>query len=76
MPLCQLAVMLLATALGAASACKAAPPAPAADIDLAGMDKSAAPGDGFNAYVNGGWIKRRFFSRSRAVLCLLWFLLL
>src|ERR1700692_1998945 len=26
-------------------------------IDLAGMDKSVAPGDDFNAYTNGGWIK-------------------
>src|SRR5277367_3922634 len=28
-----------------------------AGIDLAGMDKSIAPGDDFNAYTNGGWIK-------------------
>jgi len=28
-----------------------------AGIDLAGMDKSVAPGDDFNAYTNGGWIK-------------------
>ena len=26
-------------------------------IDVAGMDKSVAPGDDFNAYANGGWIK-------------------
>src|SRR5579884_225156 len=26
-------------------------------IDLAGMDRSVAPGDDFNAYANGGWIK-------------------
>ncbi|HEV1287481.1 MAG TPA: M13 family metallopeptidase [Bryobacteraceae bacterium] len=26
-------------------------------IDLAGMDTSVAPGDDFNAYTNGGWIK-------------------
>jgi predicted metalloendopeptidase len=26
-------------------------------IDLVGMDKSVAPGDDFNAYTNGGWIK-------------------
>ena len=30
---------------------------PAIGIDLAGMDKSVLPGDDFNAYVNGGWIK-------------------
>jgi predicted metalloendopeptidase len=28
-----------------------------ADIDLKGMDTSVAPGDDFNAYTNGGWIK-------------------
>lgn len=28
-----------------------------AAIDVAGMDKSVAPGDDFNAYTNGGWIK-------------------
>ena len=28
-----------------------------ADIDLVGMDRSVAPGDDFNAYTNGGWIK-------------------
>ena len=26
-------------------------------IDVAGMDKSVAPGDDFNVYTNGGWIK-------------------
>jgi predicted metalloendopeptidase len=26
-------------------------------IDVSGMDKSVAPGDDFNAYTNGGWIK-------------------
>src|SRR5579862_8492069 len=30
---------------------------PGSGIDLAGMDKSVAPGDDFNAYTNGGWIK-------------------
>jgi putative endopeptidase len=33
------------------------PPVQNAGIDLAGMDKSVAPGDDFNAYANGGWIK-------------------
>src|SRR5512141_852668 len=27
------------------------------DVDLAGMDRSVEPGDDFNAYANGGWIK-------------------
>src|SRR5690349_11799398 len=26
-------------------------------IDVTGMDKSVQPGDDFNAYANGGWIK-------------------
>jgi predicted metalloendopeptidase len=48
--------ILLAAALALAPACRTTP-APAAGIDLAGMDKSVAPGDDFNAYTNGGWIK-------------------
>ena len=41
---------------------KSSTPAPAAaplpsGIDVAGMDKSVAPGDDFYAYANGGWIK-------------------
>lgn len=28
-----------------------------AGIDIAGMDKSVAPGDDFNGYTNGGWTK-------------------
>src|SRR5438093_1060480 len=35
------------------------PPAPAASsgIDLAAMDKSVTPGDDFNGYASGGWLK-------------------
>src|SRR5215468_1304218 len=44
-----------------AAACNRSTPAsnlPAvAGIDIAGMDKSVKPGDGFNNYVNGGWLK-------------------
>src|SRR5215468_2709948 len=44
-----------------AAACNRATPAsnsPAVTgIDIAGMDKSVKPGDGFNNYVNGGWLK-------------------
>ena len=50
-------VLLLITL---ASACKPSAPdtaAPATGIDLAGMDKSVVPGDDFNAYANGGWLK-------------------
>src|SRR2546426_12572083 len=58
----KVALIFLITALGPVSACKSTSPAnPNAQattgIDLAGMDKSVAPGDDFNAYANGGWIK-------------------
>lgn len=37
----------------------AAPPkAGTRGLDLAGMDRSVAPGDDFFAYANGGWVKR------------------
>ncbi len=49
--------MLLAAAMALAPACGTKTPSLTAGIDLAGMDKSAAPGDDFNAYTNGGWIK-------------------
>jgi putative endopeptidase len=53
---------LLLLSLGVSGGCSSTPtaPAPAAPpsgIDLAGMDKSVAPGDDFNAYANGAWIK-------------------
>ncbi len=44
-------------ALAAISGCSTKSPVQSAGIDLAGMDKSVAPGDDFNAYANGGWIK-------------------
>ena len=53
----SLAGILLAIAAATAPACSKAPSGPAAGIDLAGMDKSVAPGDDFNAYANGGWVK-------------------
>jgi putative endopeptidase len=49
----SLAVLLL---ILAASGCHKAPSS-GAGIDVAGMDKSVAPGDDFNAYANGGWLK-------------------
>ncbi len=50
--------ILLAAAIAAAPACRTTtPPTPVAGIDLKGMDTSIAPGDDFNAYANGGWIK-------------------
>ena len=33
------------------------PPSTTSGIDVAGMDPSIAPGDDFNGYANGGWIK-------------------
>jgi putative endopeptidase len=51
------AAILLATAVAAAPSCSTKRSSPAAGIDLAGIDKSIAPGDDFNAYTNGGWIK-------------------
>ena len=53
----RVSAILLATALAVAPACRTTPSSSAAGIDLAGMDKSVAPGDDFNAYTNGGWIK-------------------
>jgi putative endopeptidase len=50
-------VILLATALALVPACRKAPTELTSGIDVAGMDKSVAPGDDFNAYTNGGWIK-------------------
>ena len=40
-------------------ACNTKPPeaSSGAGIDIAGMDKQVAPGDDFNEYTNGGWIK-------------------
>jgi len=38
-------------------ACGTARSSAVANVDVAGMDKSVAPGDDFNAYANGGWIK-------------------
>ncbi|HVX65325.1 MAG TPA: M13 family metallopeptidase [Bryobacteraceae bacterium] len=54
------AVILLAAVIAAAPACKkptSSGSSLSAGIDLAGMDRSAAPGDDFNSYANGGWIK-------------------
>lgn len=50
-------VLLLALVFVAAPACTRKQSSQDAGIDLAGMDKSVPPGDDFNAYTNGGWIK-------------------
>src|SRR5579872_3198018 len=51
-----MAAVVLAGALMGMSACSSATSSPSAGIDVAGMDKSVAPGDDFNLYTNGGWI--------------------
>ena len=48
--------VLLAVISGAPS-CANRKPTQTSGIDVAGMDKSVAPGDDFNAYSNGGWLK-------------------
>jgi putative endopeptidase len=48
---------VLAVALAGAPGCGKPPASSSAGIDIAGMDKSVAPGDDFNAYANGGWLK-------------------
>lgn len=48
--------ILVAALLATAPACSHKPPLLSAGIDVAGMDRSVAPGDDFNAYANGGWI--------------------
>ena len=49
--------LLLALVLAMAPACKKTESSSGTGVDLAGMDTSVAPGDDFNAYTNGGWIK-------------------
>jgi len=51
------ATILLIAAVAVAPGCRTQRSTTAVGIDLAGMDKSVAPGDDFNAYTNGGWIK-------------------
>ena len=52
----RVAALILAAMAVAMAGCRKTP-ALAAGIDLAGMETSVAPGDDFNAYANGGWIK-------------------
>jgi predicted metalloendopeptidase len=59
----RVAAAVFIGALAISAGCSSSPAgAPAATslpsgIDAAGMDKSIAPGDDFNAYANGGWMK-------------------
>ena len=56
MMLSRLAVPVLALS-AMANTLAAAPPSPNPGIDIAGMDKSVAPGDDFFAHANGTWFK-------------------
>jgi predicted metalloendopeptidase len=51
------ATILFVAAVAGAPACKTKSPSLGAGIDVAGMDSSVAPGDDFNSYANGGWIR-------------------
>src|ERR1044071_10483627 len=53
-----LCLLVLAACASASSENRPTAPAPGATgIDLAGMDRTAKPGDDFWAYANGGWLK-------------------
>jgi len=64
------AVVVAALSLFVGCSSKSSTPPPAASlpsgIDLAGMDKSVAPGDDFFAYANGGWIKATTIPADKA----------
>ena len=62
------ALALTAVACGPASPAvrPAAAPKPSPGIDLAGIDRSVAPGDDFFAYANGTWIKNTEIPPDRA----------
>ncbi len=60
-------VLLAATALLAAAAAVAQPAAQrGVGVDVAGIDKAAAPGDGFDHYANGGWRSRTEIPADRS----------
>src|SRR5438874_13682102 len=51
------AAAVAAAAFAAPAPQGAATPSPSVGIDLAGMDRSVAPGDDFYRYANGTWTK-------------------
>ena len=60
-------VLLAATFLLAAATAVAQPSAPAGvGVDVAGIDKSAKAGDGFDHYANGGWRSRTEIPADRS----------
>src|SRR5688500_17797956 len=71
--LARLAALLLVTsAVTGLAAASQSPNAPAAaapagvGVDLAGIDKAARPGDGFEQYANGGWRARTEIPADRS----------
>jgi len=59
--------LLAATALLAAATAVAQPAARnGVGVDVAGIDKNVAPGDGFDAYANGGWRARTEIPADRS----------
>src|ERR1035437_8918669 len=52
----QIALGLAAALMASSIGCQTAPQL-ASGIDMAGMDKAVKPGDDFNLYANGGWVK-------------------
>jgi putative endopeptidase len=60
----KLTAIFLGAAMALACACKTTPLS--SGIDVAGMDKSVTPGDDFNAYANGGWMKATLIPADKA----------
>src|ERR1041384_335331 len=51
------ALVAIAALLALTTSCRNGSTPQNAGIDLKGMDTSVQPGDDFNAYANGGWVK-------------------
>ena len=57
--------------VAASLACQTSPAkeaVPTHGIDVAGMDRTVAPGDDFNAYANGGWLKATAIPAEKATI--------
>jgi putative endopeptidase len=59
-------VLLAATALIATAAVAQPAPHGTVGVDVAGIDKAVAPGDGFDLYANGGWRSRTEIPADRS----------
>src|SRR5512138_3006093 len=53
----KIALMILGLAIGAAASPDSTSVKSPPGVDLAGIDKSVAPGDDFFNYANGAWLK-------------------